>query len=69
MIMEAIAAALVGLAVVALIIGPLTRPGVTAPPGADEPEDYRRYMVEESRPTGSLGEILKARLEEKKSGR
>jgi hypothetical protein len=39
MILEAIAAALVGLAVVALIIGPLTRPGVAAPPGADEPDE------------------------------
>ncbi len=35
--------------------------------GGDEADDYRRYMVEEPRATGSLGDILKARLEEKKS--
>ncbi len=35
---------------------------------ADEAEDYRRYMVEEPPATGSLGEILKARLAEKKPG-
>ncbi len=39
MLYEAIAAALVALAVVALIVGPLTRPGQGAPAGADEPED------------------------------
>ncbi len=41
------------------------------PEGADdgpgEQVDYRRYMAEEPRATGALGEILKARLEEKKS--
>jgi hypothetical protein len=39
MLVEVVAAALVGLAIVAAIISPLTRPGITAPPGADEPED------------------------------
>lgn len=39
MLLEVVAAALVGLVVVAAILSPLTRPGVTAPPGADEPED------------------------------
>jgi len=39
MLYEAIAAALVALAVVSVIVGPLTRPGVSAPPGADEPDD------------------------------
>jgi hypothetical protein len=39
MLYEAIAAALVALAVVALIIGPLTHPGQGAMAGADEPED------------------------------
>jgi len=39
MLMEAIAATLVGLAVVALIIGPLTRPGIAPAPGADEPDE------------------------------
>ncbi len=34
----------------------------------EEPDDFSRYMVEEPRATGSLGEILKARLQEKKSG-
>ncbi len=34
----------------------------------DEKEDYHRYMEEEPRATGSLGDILKARLDEKKSG-
>jgi Double zinc ribbon len=38
-LVEVVAAALVGLAVVALIVGPLTRPGVVAPPAVDEPED------------------------------
>ncbi len=39
MLAEVLAAVLVGLVVVAAIISPLTRPGVTAPPGADEPEE------------------------------
>jgi rRNA maturation endonuclease Nob1 len=39
MLFEAIAAALVALATLAVIVGPLTRPGVSAPPGADEPEE------------------------------
>jgi hypothetical protein len=38
MLAEALAAALVGLAVIALIMGPLTRPGIRAAAG-DEPED------------------------------
>ncbi len=36
--------------------------------GPDETDDYRRYMKEDARSTGSLGDILKARLDEKKSG-
>ncbi len=44
---------------------------LAGPEGAEDepetPEDYRRYMVQEPRATGSLGDILKARLEEKKS--
>jgi hypothetical protein len=39
MLYEAIAAALVALAVVSVIVGPLTRPGMAMPAGADEPED------------------------------
>jgi hypothetical protein len=39
MLVEVVTAALVGLAVVALIIGPLTSPGMVAPPAAEEPED------------------------------
>lgn len=39
MLYEAIAAALVALAVVALIAGPLMQPGVAAPPESDEPDD------------------------------
>ena len=39
MLYEAIAAALVALAVVSVIVGPLTRPGVSTSGGADEPED------------------------------
>lgn len=39
MLMEAIAATLVGLAVVALIIGPLTRAGAAPAAGADEPDE------------------------------
>ncbi|MGE5664911.1 MAG: 30S ribosomal protein S1 [Deltaproteobacteria bacterium] len=35
--------------------------------GPDEEVDYRRYAAEERRSTGSLGDVLKARLEEKKS--
>lgn len=35
--------------------------------GPDEKEDYRRYMEEQPRATGALGDILKARLDEKKS--
>ncbi len=38
-LMEAVAAGLVGLAVVAFLIAPLTRPGTTAVSGADDPED------------------------------
>jgi len=39
MLYEAIAAALVALAVIATLLGPLTRPGETVAVGADEPED------------------------------
>jgi hypothetical protein len=39
MLYEAIAAALVALAVIAVLLGPLTRPGETVAAGADEPED------------------------------
>jgi hypothetical protein len=39
MLYEAIAAALVALAVLSVIVGPLTRPGVSTSAGADEPED------------------------------
>lgn len=35
--------------------------------GTGDAGDYRRYMTEEPRATGSLGDVLKARLEEKKS--
>ena len=42
--------------------GPESAEGATG-----EADDYRRYMVEAPRTGGSLGEILKARLEEKKS--
>lgn len=38
-LMEAIAAGLLGLAVVAFLVGPLTRPGTAPAPGADDPED------------------------------
>ncbi len=34
----------------------------------DEQDDYRRYMVEAPRATGSLGDALRAKLEKKKSG-
>lgn len=37
--------------------------------GPDGADDYRRYMSEPPPPEGSLGDILKARLAEKKSGR
>lgn len=39
MLLQAVAAALVGLAVVALIIGPLAGRGTPPPPTVDEPED------------------------------
>ncbi len=38
-LLEAIAAGVVGLAVVAFLIGPLTRPGSAPPLGSDDPED------------------------------
>lgn len=38
-LMEAVAAGLVGLAVVAFLIGPLTRPGRVTASGVDDPED------------------------------
>jgi hypothetical protein len=38
-LLETVAAALVGLAAIALIIGPLTGQGATPPPTVDEPED------------------------------
>ena len=66
MLAEVLAAVLVGLVVVAAIISPLTRPGVTAPPGADEPEDLEETPkgialaalreIEFDRETGKLSE-------------
>lgn len=75
MLFEVVAAVLVALAVVAALIGPLSRPGVTAPPGADEPEDLEETPkgialaalreIEFDRATGKLSEedyaSLKAR--------
>jgi hypothetical protein len=75
MLYEAIAAALVALAVVALIAGPLTRPGVTPPAGADEPEELAETPkgialsalreIEFDRATGKLSDEDYAELKTK----
>lgn len=66
MLYEAIAAALVALAVVGALIGPLSRPGEATPPGADDvedPEDTPRGIaltalreIEFDRATGKLSD-------------
>lgn len=75
MIYEAIAAALVALAVIALIAGPLLRRGAAAPVGVDEPEELEETPkgmalaalkeIEFDRATGKLSDAdyssLKAR--------
>lgn len=78
MLFEIVAAALVGLAVVAALISPLTRPGVTAPPGADEPEDMEETPkgialaalreIEFDRATGKLSDEDYAALKAKYTG-
>lgn len=75
MLYEAIAAALVALAAVALIIGPLTRPGQGAALGADEPEDLEETPkgvalaalreIEFDRETGKLSDSDYAALKSK----
>jgi hypothetical protein len=75
MLYEAIAAALVALAVVALIIGPLTRPGQGPVAGADEPEDIEETPkgmaltalreIEFDRETGKLSDEDYASLKTK----
>jgi hypothetical protein len=75
MLYEAIAAALVALAVVALIIGPLTRPGQGPVAGADEPEDLEETPkgmaltalreIEFDRETGKLSDEDYASLKSK----
>lgn len=75
MLYEAIAAALVALAVVALIIGPLTRPGQGPVAGADEPEDIEETPkgmaltalreIEFDRETGKLSDDDYASLKSK----
>ena len=75
MLYEAIAAALVALAVVALIAGPLTRLGVTPPAGADEPEELAETPkgialsalreIEFDRATGKLSDEDYAELKTK----
>ncbi len=75
MFYEAIAAALVALAVVALIAGPLTRPGVTPPAGSDEPDDPEETPkgialaalreIEFDRETGKLSDEDYAQLKAK----
>ncbi len=75
MLYEAIAASLVALTVVALIIGPLTRPGQGAPAGADEPEDLEETPkgmaltalreIEFDRATGKLSDEDYANLKHK----
>ena len=75
MLYEAIAAALVALAVVALIIGPLTHPGEGAAGGADEPEDLEETPkgmalaalreIEFDRETGKLSDEDYASLKAK----
>jgi hypothetical protein len=66
MLYEALAAALVALAVIAALVGPLSRPGVGAPTGADDaedPEETPRGMalaalkeIEFDRATGKLSD-------------
>jgi len=75
MLYEAIAAALVALAVVALIIGPLTRPGQGSVAGAEEPEDVEETPkgmalaalreIEFDRETGKLSDEDYASLKAK----
>lgn len=75
MLYEAIAAALVALAAVALIIGPLTRPGQGPVAGADEPEDLEETPkgmaltalreIEFDRETGKLSDDDYASLKAK----
>jgi hypothetical protein len=75
MLYEAVAASLVALAVIALIIGPLTRPGQGAPAGADEPEDLEETPkgmaltalreIEFDRATGKLSDEDYANLKHK----
>ena len=75
MLYEAIAAALVALAAVALIIGPLTHPGEGAASGADEPEDLEETPkgmalaalreIEFDRETGKLSDEDYASLKAK----
>ncbi len=75
MLYEAIAAALVALAVLALIIGPLTHPGQGSVPGADEPEDIEETPkgmaltalreIEFDRETGKLSDDDYASLKSK----
>ncbi len=78
MLFEIVAAALLGLALVATLISPLTRPGVTAPPGADEPEDIEETPkgialaalreIEFDRATGKLSDEDYAALKAKYTG-
>lgn len=66
MMFEVIAAVLVGIAVVAMLIGPLLETGVPAPVGADEPEEFEETArgvalaalreIEFDRETGKLSE-------------
>ncbi len=75
MIAEVVAAALVGLVVVAAIVSPLARPGVVAPSGADEPEDLEETPkgialsalreIEFDRETGKLSDEDYAALKSK----
>ena len=75
MLYEAIAAALVALAVIAVLAGPLTTPGVVAPPGADEPDDLEDTPkgialaalreIEFDRETGKLSDEDYAELKSK----
>ena len=75
MLYEAFAAALVALAVVAAIVGPLTRPGTPGPGGADEPDDFEDTPkgialaalreIEFDRATGKLSEEDYAELKSK----
>ena len=66
MMFEVIAAVLVGIAVVAVLIGPLLESGAPAPVGADEPEEFEETArgvalaalreIEFDRETGKLTE-------------